>query len=406
MPDIRVWRIARYQFEQQVKQRSFLLLLFSMPLFLTLSVGLGTLYEHTMQSRTILGYVDGAGLLADTGLTTVGDKVRLVSFATPAEARSALDAGQIDAYYVLPADYRDSRQAELVYLEPPPYAATRHFANIVRLNLMAGRPREVVARILGGTVVAVRATAAGRDFPAGGPSAGQVVPLLAAATFAFLLLTTCGYMMEVLVEDKENRTIEVVISSVSPRQMMAGKIVGAVGIALLQLVVWVAFLAAAAWLGGSMAGIGWLQDVAVNWRDTGLIVAVALPAFLCIAALMTAVGASLAEAQQAEQIGPFVFLALLSPLYLAIPLVSNPNSPLALGLSLFPVTSMMTLAVRSLVWVVPAWQFWLSAAISLVCAAGAVWLAGAALRTGMLRYGKRLKWRDLLSRGRVRSMSA
>jgi ABC-2 type transport system permease protein len=188
--------------------------------------------------------------------------------------------------------------------------------------------------------------------------------------------------------------------------MMAGKIVGAIGIALLQLAVWVAFLAGAAWLGANVLDVAWLQDMNVNWRDTGLIVAVALPAFACIAALMTAVGASLTETQDVQQIAPFIFLVMLLPLYLAIPLAKDPGGLLAIGLSLFPPTSVMTLAARSLFAAVPAWQFGLSAAVSLVCAAGAVWLAGAALRAGMLRYGKRLKWRDLVVRNRrIRSVS-
>ena len=404
MLDTRIWRVARYQFEEQARQRSFLVLLFSLPLFLMMILGMDILFKHLQQSHTTLGYVDAAGLLADTSLTTVGDEVRLASFATVEEARVALEAGQIDAYYVLPAGYRDSRRAELVYLEPPPSLVWWHFANIVRLNLMAGQPGMVVDRILGGTAVTVRA--AGRDLPAGGPSAGQAVPLLAAGIFAFLVLTTSSYMMEVVVEDKENRTIEVIISSIHAGQMMVGKIVGAIGIALLQLAVWVAFLVGAAWLGANVLDVGWLQNVDVNWRDTGLIVAVALPTFVCIAALMTAVGASLAETQDVQQIGPFVFMALLLPLYLFVALAGNPNGPLAIGLSLFPVTSVMTLALRSLFSEVPAWQFWLSAAISFVCAAGAVWLAGAALRAGMLSYGKRLNWRDLLGRRGARSVSA
>lgn len=406
MIDARVWRVARYQFEEQVRQRSFLILLFSLPLFLMMILGMQLLFTHMEQTDTTLGYVDEAGLLSDTSLTTVGDEVRLVPFATVNQARAALDAGLIDAYYVLPASYRDSRQAELVFLQPPPGPAQWHFANIVRVNLMAGQPRMVIDRVLGGTAVTVRTP--GRDLPSGGPSAGQVVPLLVAGVFAFLVLTASGYMMDVVVGEKENRTMEVIISSISSGRMMAGKIVGAVAIALLQLATWVSFLAGAAWLGAHVLDIHWLQDMAVNWRDTGLIVAVALPAFVCIGALMTALGANLAESQDAQQIGPFVFMVLLLPLYLAIPLAKDPGGPLAIGLSLFPVTSVTTLAIRSLFRVVPAWQFWLSAAVSFLCAAGAVWLAGAALRAGMLRYGKRPKWRDLLGRrGRgARSVSA
>jgi len=188
--------------------------------------------------------------------------------------------------------------------------------------------------------------------------------------------------------------------------MMAGKIAGAIGIALLQLAVWLAFLAGAAWLGANVLDVRWLQHVSVNWRDTGLIIAVALPTFVCIAALMTAVGASLTETQDVQQIGPFVFFVLLLPLYLTIPLAEHPGSLLSTGLSLFPVTSVMTLAVRSLFGVVAAWEFWLSATISLVSASGAIWLAGTALRVGMLRYGQRLKWGDLMRRRGRRSVIA
>jgi len=399
----KVWLIARHQFRQEVSKRSFLLVLFSLPLFLTFTIGLGYLTARLEQESTALGYVDQAGLLVETLAEPEEYDVRLVPFDTPKAARAALEAEEIDAYYVLPADYADTRQAELVYFESPDRHARRYFRNVVRLNLMAGQSPAVVERTLSGANLTVRATEWNREFPGGGPNAGQLVPLIAAAIFAFLVLTTSGYMMQVVVAEKENRTMEIVVSSVSPTRMMAGKTIGALGIALIQLVVWVVFLAGAAWLGGSVLEMSWLQKVTLNWRDMLMIVIVALPSYLCIAALMTLVGSTLVESQEAQQAGGLFFLPLFLPLYLMIPIMQNPNSPLSLGLSFFPVTSVMTMAIRSMFIEIPVWQIVLSATIALASGAVMVWLAGKAFRMSMLRYGQRLKWRDLFARRRSAS---
>jgi ABC-2 type transport system permease protein len=396
----KMWLIARYQFRQEVNRRSFFLVLFSMPLFLTFSIGLGYLVSCLEQKSTTLGYVDQAGLLVEISAESEEYDVWLVAFDTPEAARAALEAEEIDAYYVLAADYAGTHQAELVYFEPPHRHAMRHFQNAVRLNLMADQSPVVVDRALSGANLTVRATESKREFPAGGPSAGQLVPLIAAAIFAFLVLTTSGYMMQVVVEEKENRTIEIVVSSVSPSQMMTGKITGALGIALMQLAVWLAFLAGAVWLGGSVLEVDWLQNVNPNWRDILMIVVVALPSYLCIAAHMTTVGTTLVESQEAQQAGPLFFMLLFVPMYLLVPITENPNGPLSLGLSFFPVTSVLTIAIRSVFAEISVWQIALSTAIALVSGIVMVWLAGKAFRMSMLRYGQRLKWRELLTRRR------
>jgi len=228
---------------------------------------------------------------------------------------------------------------------------------------------------------------------------------------SLLTLTTSGYMMEALVAEKENRTIEIVVSSISPAQMMTGKIIGALGIALMQLTVWLAFLVGAVWLGGSVLDIAWLQGSvlpgsaalpysALNWRGILAVAAVALPTYLFMSALLTAIGATLVEIQESDQAGPFFFISMFLPVYLALPILQNPNSPLSVGLSLFPVTAVMTMALRSLYSQVPPWQIAASVTIASACAGLAIWLASKALRISLLRYGQRLKWRELLARRR------
>jgi ABC-2 type transport system permease protein len=393
----KTWLIAQHHFMQEVRKRTFIIVLFSLPLFLAVSIGAGYVAVRLQEKSTTLGYVDPAGLLVDTSAEPAGADVRLVPYATAQDALQALKAAKIDAYYLLP-DAPNARRAQLIYLEPPDYKATRYFEDLVRRNRMADQPPALVERVLSGADVTVRASERNRDFPDGEPSAAHVLPLMAAAIYAFLVLTTFGYMAEAVVVEKENRTMEIIVSSVSPGRLMAGKILGALGIALMQLVVWVACLVLAIWLGGHVLEIDWLRDIQPNWRDIGMIVIVALPTYLFMGALTTMIGSTMVDNQEAQQLGGLAFMVLFLPVYLVVALIQNPNGLLALAFSLFPPTAVVTIAMRSLLFEVPAWQIALSASVALACGVGAVWLAGKAFRLSMLRYGQRLRLRDLLAR--------
>lgn len=394
----KMWLIAQYHFLEEARKRSFLLVLFALPLFMVFAIGMGFVFSRVHQEQTMLGYVDLIGLLVDPDAGPAEPDVTLIRFETEADARQALEAGEIDAYYLLPATTQASsapRPASLIYFEPPPYVAARYFENLARRNQMAGQPDLLVERLVSGASVTVRATRSNREFPNGDPTVAHFLPLLAAGIFSFLVLTTFGYLGEAVVTEKENRTMEVVITSVSAGRLMAGKILGGLGIALLQLLVWLACLLLAVVVGGTLLQIEWLQSIDPHWRDVAMVAIVALPVYLCLAALTTALGATLLEAQEIQQLGGLAFLVLFLPLYLIIPLVQEPNGPLALAFSFFPLTSVATIALRSLLIEVPTWQIGVAAAVALICGLCMVWLAGKAFRLSMLRYGQRVRWREL-----------
>jgi ABC-2 type transport system permease protein len=79
-------------------------------------------------------------------------------------------------------------------------------------------------------------------------------------------------------------------------------------------------------------------------------------------------------------------------------IIGSPNAPIVVAFSLFPLTAPLTLLIRQGMTNVPAWQLALSSAILILSAAGSVWLAGRAFRLGMLRYGKRLRWKEIFAR--------
>ena len=346
------------------------------------------------------GFVDEADFLVQTTFEGADDDVILLPYDSRDAARSVLEAERIDAYVVIPADYRETSGVELIFIESPPHEAMRHFERVVKLNILSGQDPAVVERMLSGADVNVRATESNREFPSGGPSAGQILPILIAVIFAFLVMTTAGYMMQIVMREKENRTMEIIISSVSPGRMMTGKIIGILGIAFIQIVIWLIFFAVAIWFGINILKIEWLRDIKLVWQDLIPIVLIAVPTYIFMAALMTSIGSSLTDSQEAEQLGPLLFLILLLPVYLILPISSNPNGPLALILSFFPGTSVITIAARSLFIEVPGWQIAVALVITIVFAVTAVWLAGKAFRMSMLRYGQRLKLLEIVGQKR------
>jgi ABC-2 type transport system permease protein len=393
-----IWLVAEHQFKKEVFKRGFLLALIAMPLFLGFTAALGWLGERMRQQTTTLGYVDQGSALGEMP-AALSDQVRLVRFDTPAAARAALESGQIDAYYALPPDYPQSQRTELVYMQGFDGQAAWAFQQAVRRNLLADAPAAVADRALAGPDMAVHATSLNKTLTMGSPGLQEFLPLLVAALFAFLVMTVAATLMEAMAAEKQNRTIEIVVSSISPGQMMAGKIIGVVGMALLLAASWVTILLIFAWFGANVMNWDWLQGITIDGRDLALLLMVALPSFVFMAALMVALGATVVDAQEAQQLGAVAFLIIFVPIYLFFVFGDNPNGPLAIAFSLFPLTSVTTLAVRSMFMQVPTAQFLAAALIALVSALIMIWLAGKLFRANMLRYGQGLRLRQLVRRG-------
>ena len=248
---------------------------------------------------------------------------------------------------------------------------------------------------LGGNVI-VRSLDGSREFPSGGPTFGIIMPLLISIAFLILLLMSSGYLMQAVADEKENRTMEVLMTSVSPTQFIGGKVLGIVAISFTQFVAWTAVAVLAIIIARS-AGIAWFQNLDLDWGTIWTTVAVAIPAYVLASALMTAVGATVTSAQEGQSMGTLFFMLHIIPVYVAgLVIVKAPSSSLPTVLSLLPFTALMTISLRNIFTVVPLWQVAASAAVQTVCAVGALWLAGRAFRLGMLRYGQRLNWRELM----------
>jgi ABC-2 type transport system permease protein len=396
----KLWHVAWHEYRRHVFTRRFVLIgLLSVPLIILVMGGLIYLIISLDINTTPLGYVDYSGLLADplpAPAPEPPDKpVPILPFETEAAARSALDAGQIQAYYVLPADYLSTGHLSVFHLGALKSPARQQFYNFLTANLLRNTDPIIANRLVKGAEIIVQSPDGSRSISSKNWF-NVLVPMVAGIAFIIAMFSTGGYLMQAVVEEKENRTMEVIITSVSPNQFMAGKIIGDTAIGLTQIFLWMLFIVIPILvLRNSMS---FLRGIQIGSQTLLLLIFVMFPAFILVSALMAAIGATVSEAREGQQMVGIISLPIWIPYMLTGSLMSNPNSPLAIGLSLFPLTAPLTMLMRDGLTILPAWQIALSAVIQVLSAIGAIWLAGRAFRLGMLRYGQRLKLREVLAR--------
>jgi ABC-2 type transport system permease protein len=396
--------VALQEYRQHVFNRRFLLGLMSVPLVVVLMVGLILLIVSMQNNTTPLGYVDHAGFLSDplpAPAPEPPDKpVPMVPYANESQADSALRTGQIQAYYVVPEDYLSAGKLSVVYFTAVKAPARIQFYDFLTANLLRDTDPAIAERLVEGSEVTVQ-SADGKRSVSTGDWFIVIFPMIVALGFIIAMFSTGGYLMQAVVDEKENRTMEVIITSVSPDQFMAGKIIGDIAVGLTQIVVWGLFIAIGVLVGRD--SLDFLRGVQVSSQTILLIVVIIFPSFVMVAALMATIGATVTEAREGQQMTGLLGMPIWIPYMLMYTLMNNPNSPIAILLSMIPLTAPLTILVRDGVTLLPAWQIALSAAVQILAAIGSIWLAGRAFRLGMLRYGKRLKWHEIFARQGVKS---
>lgn len=394
------WLVFRHEYMRHVLRKRFIFGVLSVPIFIGISVGLGLLSAVLGTDRRPVGIIDRSGVLSSPLLTPKSDNdvlkdTTFIFYDDPSVAQEALDNRKIQGFYTIDAGYLENGRVDLTAYEALGSQVSSDFSHLLRLNLLKDQPAELQDSLYNGPAVTVRSLSDER-------SAGStnfmviILPIVAGILFLVAVNISGGYLLQAVVEEKENRTIEIIMTSVSTNQFMAGKIAGDLCVGLTQLFIWL--LAAGVGVMALVRIQSGLTDLTVGSTFMGMLMLTALPTLVMIAALMAMIGATTTEAREAQQIAGLFTLPIFIPLWLIQPIIVNPNSPLAIGLSLFPFTSPLTLPIRVAFSTVPTWQILLAMAILIASAIGAVWLAGRAFRLGMLRYGKRLALRELFQR--------
>lgn len=392
------WLVASHEYLRHVKRKRFVFALLSMPLLIGLMIGVGIISVVVQNNSAPVGLVDTPNLFPAFTQPPVLKKQltqpsEVVKYVSETEARSALENGTIQAYLVLDASYLSTGEATLYSIKQPGANVQSDLNNALRYNLLLSQPLAIQSRFLNGNNLVVK-SADGSKQMSENNILGFLIPSLSGVLFMIAISTSGGYLQQAMVEEKENRTMEIVITSITPQKLMAGKIVGNLAIGLTQLFVWIAFGWIAILLAKSSLPIA--ANLQVDGTAILLMIITFIPALLLVGALMAMVGSVVTEAREAQQVAGLFTLPIMLPYFFITSIMLNPNGPLSIGLSIFPLTAPISLPMRASFAVVPLWQIFLSVFLLVICAIGSVWLASRAFQAGMLRYGKRLSLAEIL----------
>ncbi len=248
--------------------------------------------------------------------------------------------------------------------------------------------------------------------------------ILGFVLYMFLLIYG-SMVMQSVIEEKNNRVLEVIVSSVRPFELMMGKILGVAAVAVVQVLIWGVLIVVAGSVvmpqlmpADAMASVQAMQqgmpDAAMGGMDSDMLQIVAaltdlgyiVRIFVCLllfivggyllySAMFAAVGSAVDNVQDASQLQMPVTLPIILALLMMIAVIKDPNSPLAFWFSLIPFTSPVVMMAR-IPYGIPAWEVVLSLVLLYASFVAMVWLAGKIYRVGIFMYGKKPTFKELL----------
>ncbi|HHX65921.1 MAG TPA: ABC transporter permease [Chloroflexi bacterium] len=391
------WLIALREFRQLVRSRGFLLASIGTPLILMI-IWLATgafeptpatvtiqAPEDAVRSGTVIGYVDRADLIHRIPENVPADL--FVPYDDEADATWALEQDEIQAYYLVPADYRQTGEIRRVSRQLSPEFPDQNLFNWILVgNLLPDASADELSGVrwplAGGPRFVSISAEKNVD---SGPN--MMMPMMVTMMIMIPLFTSGGYLLRSLAKEKGSRVIEMLLVSVRPRQLLTGKLLGMGALSLVQYLFWgIIVWGATQVAGGSVTDL--LSGINLVPSDVLLLALYALGGFTLYSAIMAGLGA-MSPDMESSRVWTFVIsLPMTIPIYLWQALVTAPNGPLAVALSLFPLSSPIAMVMRITSATVPTWQMALSLALLALSAVGIVWLMARLFRVHTLLSGE------------------
>jgi ABC-2 type transport system permease protein len=428
--------IIKREYTTRVMKKSFILLTFLTPVLfagmIALIVWLGGIKDDKVKSIAVL---DRTHLY--THVLKSNDAYSFVFVDAPLEKlkKENAESNQFAGLLYIDADLKDNPRAVTFYSEKQvnmelktyitgllnKYVEEQKLAayNIPHLKEMVEKSH---------TDIDLKTIKWGEDGKekVGSAEVALIIGMITAFIIYMFIVIYGAQVMAGVVQEKTNRIVEVMISSVKPFELMMGKIIGIAMVGLTQFLMWVILTGVIAAVVGSVFGSGSLdvnslqqmQQVGVHpaaanvampsqmqtllvalnglnyFEIIGLFIVYFLGGYLLYASLFAAVGSAVDNETDTQQFSLPIMLPIIFAIYAGIFAAQNPDGPLAFWCSMIPFTSPIVMMVR-LPFDVPVWQIILSLTILILSFIGTTWMAGKIYRTGILMYGKKITWTEM-----------
>ena len=419
------------EFKERVAKKSFIVTTILMPvLMLAFMAAPALIMSLSSPENRTLAVIDNSGIVLPALVEHQPENLVLVPTAEPLD--SAIRSDRYNGVLVIGADVAASPKASL-YM---------HDASSVELeSMLASRIEDAVRdqklksynidnlqQILDETETNVNLSTIRVDDKGEGESTSSFLSFgigLFSTFILYMFLLMYGQMvMTSIIEEKSNRVLELVVSSVKPTQLMLGKILGVGLVAVVQVIIWAILLGAMSMIvmpmlvpDAVMSQVNALNagtlDTASASVDVDMLQAISyfgspvailsifgylllflIGGFLFYASIFAAIGSAVDNIQDASQLQSFAVLPIILALVFSFTVAQEPNSTLAVWLSMIPFTSPMVMLCR-IPFSIPGWEIAVSVAILYLSFVVMAWISGKIYRVGIFMYGKKPNIKDL-----------
>lgn len=394
----KIWLIAKREFLYNLRRRSFLFTAILMPL---ISIG-GMMLVISLINQSIddisvykrVGIVDQAHVFTDqngTASSTLEEPFFLITDQQNAEQQ--LRERQIQGYYVIPVDYMQTGKVDSYTLKEPTFndAIGSRFNKLLH-NAIAGQlgNTDVVKRLSDPTdEVAIYKIGNPQKLSEMALFITLFVPMIFVILVFSVGMATSQFLVSGLVEEKENRMMEVYITSSRPIELLWGKILGLCALGLFQLLIWAVMGLGIASLTGQLKLNEVLGGLDLSPQFFAMLLVYFLLGYLLLGTLLGGFGALANAEQEGRQIASLISLVTMIPLFGIATYFIDPNGPWPRFFSLFPLTAPMGMILRVAWTTVPTSDIVLSIGLLIISILLLVWVSAGLMRMGMLNYGKR-----------------
>jgi len=409
--------IIRREYLENVRKKSFLVATFAVPVVMAAFLVVPILLSMLDSSSVVrVRVIDETGEMARPFVEAIRDTLEdgspkyAAEIAEPADggtvalkdtAIADILGGRLDVALVIFSDVLESGEAEYITKETRSFDVVDDFDDalteiVVRTRLAReGIDFDKVTKLTTGVEVQMRqVTSSGgleeRSF------IGEYGLVFGFVMIMMMTLVTWGaQIMRSVVEEKGSRVVEVLLSSISPRDLLFGKVVGTGLAGLTQLVIWsVAGLALTApGLIGALAEVGPIHVAPSAFLYMILFYVLG---FLLYSSVFTVIGAMCSNEQDAQQLVGLATMPMMFPVLFLLLIMQSPNGTASIVLSLIPLLTPMVMMARIALVSPPVWQIALSIVLLVAAIWGALSFSSRVFRVGILMYGKRPSLREVI----------
>lgn len=403
--------IIRHEYLTIVKQPSFWIVMIAIPALIAVVITLTALGNKASSDRIeeLARELRNVALVDESGLLNkdVVERSQLtLSSASDVDAlREAVRIGEKEALVVYPADLAKEKRYQ-VYLSSNDLTKSGSVStladNLLRTSLFLPLgSADIIALAQNGAASQLTTYKNGQE--TGGIN-DYIAPGIFVVLFYIIFAFSVSYMLTSISEEKENRSMEMVLTYVKPRTLIVGKLLGVSLVTLTQ----VAFFAVVGLIGFAVlqsignavvlpAGVE-IGKVSLDFWPIFFGLAFLVVGFLLFAGLMTATAAAAPSAKEANNFSAVFFISAFIPFYFVMPIITDGGSQIVQFLTYFPLTSPTVNLLRNTVGNMTVPEQLLSLAIMTVCMLISIWIAVRAFKLGALEFSQAIKLSKLFKR--------